>query len=377
MGTAQVETAIRAVEAAGFSHRVDFYYVLRSTLIARTDDLETYHQVFSMFWRDPEFLETMLHLMSPQLRDDKPPPPKAAAHRRAADAMADQPERASPPKIREDIVQDAVLTWSDAEILKRMDFEQMSSAELAAAERAVRTLKLPVAPLITRRFQPTQSGPRTDGRATIRAALRRYGEIERIARRRPRKRPPDLVALCDISGSMSSYSRMLLRFLHAVAHAPVRSWGQVSAFTFGTRLTNVTRPLRRSDPDAALAAIGHEARDWEGGTRIGCAVERFNKDWSRRVLGSGAVVLLITDGLERDGVDVLDRELRRLSLSSRHLAWLNPLLRFDDFAPRAAGIRTMLPIVDSFHACHSLGSLADLSEALGQTDLRDRFVAQL
>jgi hypothetical protein len=194
--------------------------------------------------------------------------------------------------------------------------------------------------------------------------LRRGGEIERIEMRKRRTRPPDLVALCDISGSMSVYSRMLMHFLHGVTWAPERGWGRVSAFTFGTRLTNVTRALAQKDPDAALAAAGRDAQDWEGGTRIGEALRRFNVDWSRRVLGQGAVVLLITDGLERGDTGVLEREIERLRLSCRQLIWLNPLLRWEGFAPKAAGIRAILPHVDSFHACHSLDSLADLSAAL-------------
>ncbi len=375
VGTAQVETAIRAVETAGFSHRVDFYHTLRATLITRADHLEAFHQVFSMFWRDPEFLESLMHMLSPRLKDETPPPPPGAARRRAEEALGEAPNpRAQKPK--EEVTQHAVLTWSATEVFKRMDFEQMSAAELAEAECAVRGLALPVKPLRTRRSRPSRHGARPDMRATLRAARRRAAEIEEIARKAPRLRPPDLVAICDISGSMSVYARMLMRYLHAVAHAPERAWGHVHAFTFGTRLTNVSRSLRASDPDLALAAIGQEATDWEGGTRIGGALEQFNKTWSRRVLTSGAVVLLITDGLERGDLGLLDREAARLSRSARQVIWLNPLLRFDGFAPKAGGVGTLLGYVDSFHACHSLDSLQDLSKALGQTALRDRYLAE-
>ncbi|MFV0299759.1 MAG: vWA domain-containing protein, partial [Paracoccus sp. (in: a-proteobacteria)] len=320
LGTAQVETAIRAVEAAGFTRRVDFYHILRATMVTRADDLALFHQVFAMFWRDPDFLETLLHMLSPKLRDDTPPPPKPAAHRRAADALGDLPERAPPQQPdREELVHDALLSWSDNALLRAMDFEQMSAAELAEAEAAIRGLTLPVPLIPTRRMRPDAQGLRPDARATLRAALRRGGEIQRIARRSALRRPPDLVAICDISGSMSVYSRTLMRFLHAIAHAPVRRWGRVSAFTFGTGLTNVTRALQKPDPDAALDAIGHEALDWQGGTRIGAALERFNKDWSRRVLGGDAVVLLITDGLERGDTAQLSAQMQRLALSSRRL----------------------------------------------------------
>ncbi len=369
VGTAQVETAIRAVEAAGFSHRNDFYHVLRSTLITRSDQLEVYHQVFSMFWRDPDFLEAMMHLMSPRLSEEGPPPDPSAAQRRAEEALGERPEQPQPPKDRTTIVEDALLSWSGTEVDKRKDFEQMSASELAEAERMVQVLSLRIPAQATRRQRATRRGTHPDTRATLRRALRRGGEIDRVARKSPRRRPPDLVAICDISGSMSVYSRMLMRFLHAVAHATDRDWRNVSAFTFGTQLTNVTRALQIGDPDAALAAVGREATDWEGGTRIGAAIERFNKDWSRRVLGSGAVVLLITDGLERSEPELLDAQMKRLSLSCRSLIWLNPLLRWDGFSPRAAGIRAMMPHVDRFHACHSIESLADVSNALSHPSM--------
>ena len=157
-------------------------------------------------------------------------------------------------------------------------------------------------------------------------------------------------------------------FLHAVANEKGAGWAKVHAFTFGTRLTNITRHLGARDVDAALAAAGAEAQDWEGGTRIGACLAAFNRDWSRRVLGQGAVVLLITDGLDRDDPDMLAAQMQRLHLSARKLIWLNPLLRWDGFAPKAAGIRAMLPHVDSFRAGHSIASLEALAEAISRPD---------
>lgn len=371
VGTSQVETAIRALAAAGFTHRTDFYHILRATLVTRADDLEIYHQVFSMFWRDPDFLQTMMYMMSPKLRDDRPPPPKEAAGRRAADAFADRRRQASTPPERQAFETEALLSWSERAVLRAKDFEQMSAAELAEAERAIRALALPLPRLRSRRKTVSTRGRRADMRATLRLALRRAGEVDRIVHRVPRSRPPDIVAICDISGSMSVYSRIILRFLHAMEHAGSPDWGRLHAFTFGTELTNVSRPLARPDPDLALAAIGQEASDWEGGTRIGAALERFNKDWSRRVLGRGAVVLLITDGLERGDTALLDAQMERLALSSRAVIWLNPLLRYDGFAPKARGIRAMLGHVTSLHSCHSLDTLADLVGAFGDASLKE------
>ncbi|MEO0369925.1 MAG: VWA domain-containing protein [Pseudomonadota bacterium] len=370
IGTAQVETAIRAVEAVGFSHRVDFYHILRATLITRADHLEVFHQVFSMFWRDPEFLEGLMHMLSPRLKDDTPPPPPEAARRRAEEALGGEPPRSNTRKPKEEITREALLTWSQNEVLKQMDFEQMSTADLREAQEAVRRLAVVIKPLRTRRTRSDLRGVRPDLRATLRQATRGGGEVSAMARKAPQTRKPDLVAICDISGSMSIYSRMLLRYLHAITHARDPAWGHVHAFTFGTSLTNVTRALRMSDPDAALATIGREAKDWEGGTRIGAALERFNKGWARRVLSTGTQVLLITDGLERDDLDLLDKEAARLSRTARRFIWLNPLLRFEGFAPKAGGVKALLKHVDAFHACHSLDSLMDLSRALGAEDAR-------
>ncbi len=375
VGTAQVETAIEAVEAAGFTRRVDFYHILRATLITRAEHLEVFHQVFSMFWRDPDFLSSLMQMLSPQLQGEPDTEKPDAGKRRAEEALAGGTQRKE-VATKDEVERQALLTWSGTEVIRRKDFDQMTTTEMVEAERAVCLLNLPVKPIRTRRAKADRYGARPDPRATLRAARRRAGEIDRIERKAPRTRFPDLIALCDISGSMSVYSRMLLRYMHAIIHAPDRGWGHVHAFTFGTKLTNVTRALRQSDPDLALAAAGQEARDWEGGTRIGASLERFNKEWSRRVLTSGAVVILITDGLERDDLSLLDREAARLARSVGKLIWLNPLLRYDGFSPRAGGVQTLLRHVDSFHACHSLDSLAALSEALGETGLRDVMLAE-
>jgi uncharacterized protein with von Willebrand factor type A (vWA) domain len=173
---------------------------------------------------------------------------------------------------------------------------------------------------------------------------------------------PPIVVLADISGSMANYSRTFLHFLHALSS----SRQKVHTFLFGTRLTNVTRQLRHKDPDQALAECTERVEDWSGGTRIGTTFHEFNKRWSRRVLGQGAIVLLITDGLERDNDDLLEREMDRLHRSCRRLIWLNPLLRFDGFQAKAKGIRTMLPHVDEFRAVHSLDALSELCHALSK-----------
>jgi len=227
-------------------------------------------------------------------------------------------------------------------------------------------LTLPVPPIKSRRTKSSALGQAYDFRKTLRQSMRRGGQLRELARKEPRIRWPNLVVLCDISGSMSTYSRTVLHFLHAVANEKGAGWAKVHAFTFGTRLTNITRHLATRDVDAALAAAGAEAQDWEGGTRIGDSLHAFNRDWSRRVMGQGAVVLLITDGLDRGDAAALEKEIERLHLSSRHLLWINPLLRWDGFSAKATGIRAMLPHVDTFRAGHSIESLEALAEAISK-----------
>jgi uncharacterized protein with von Willebrand factor type A (vWA) domain len=363
VGTGRVVDAIRAVEAAGFTSRTDFYHTLQACFVSRPEHRAVFSQAFRLFWRDPAFLEQMMSLLLPMVRGANPAPKPDAAERRAAEALADAVERPAGPEGSE-VEIDATLTLSDRERLRHIDFEQMTAAELATARRAIASLALPVRPIPSRRTRVAARGRAPDWRGTMRASLRSGGDVERLVLRARRTRWPALVALCDISGSMSVYSRMLLTFLHAAANARGAGWAEVHAFTFGTRLTNITRHLRHRDVDAALAAAGREAADWDGGTRIGASLHVFNRDWSRRVLSRGAVVLLITDGLDRDDAGQLGREMERLRLSARRLIWLNPLLRWDGFEPKARGIRAMLPHVDSFRPCHDLASLEAIAAAL-------------
>jgi hypothetical protein len=277
------------------------------------------------------------------------------------EALADGgPPRLPRPKPEAEREIDMRGSASDVEILRHKDFAQMSADELAAVRNAISRMTLLWNEVRARRLVPNSRGHRIDLRRTLRASLRAGGEMIDLKRLARGHRLPPLVALVDISGSMSDYSRILLHFLHALAE----SRGRVSTFLFGTRLTNVTRALKMRDPDAALAACGQAANDWAGGTWISSSLHRFNKDWSRRMLAQGATVLLITDGLEREAGDTLAREMDRLHRSCRRLIWLNPLLRYTRFEPKAAGIRAMLPHVDQLRPVHNLSSLTDLCAAL-------------
>lgn len=370
IGPGRVIDAIRAVEAAGFSERMDFYWVLQASFVSRPEERAVFHQVFRLYWRDPRYLEHMMSLMLPAVHGVQEDRAAATAEKRAAEALLDGVDRELPERDEDDsgeeIEIDATATISAEERIKTLDFEQMSIAEIAEAKRMIARLSLPVRPLSSRRTKADAHGRVADWRGTMRAAMRRGGEVADLAQKSRRMRWPNLVVLCDISGSMAQYSRMVLHFLHAVANQKGAGWARVHAFTFGTRLTNITRHLNQRDVDAALAAAGAEAQDWQGGTRIGASLHAFNRDWSRRVMGQGAVVLLITDGLDRDTAHDLSREMERLHLSARRLIWINPLLRWDGFVPKARGIAAMLPHVDSFRAGHNIASLEALGDAIGR-----------
>jgi uncharacterized protein len=298
-------------------------------------------------------------MLMPQVEtpsQERAPPP---ASQRVLDALfAGIGEKVEQRKSEVEV--DARLTMSDREILEKKDFAQMSAAEIADARQAIKRLALPLDEVRTRRLAPARRGRMIDMRRTLRASMKAGGAVIDLKYLGEKTRQPPIVALLDISGSMSQYTRLFLHFLHGVTDARKR----VSTFLFGTRLTNVTRALRERDPDDALAACSSSVLDWSGGTRIGTSLSAFNKHWARRVLSQGAIVLLITDGLERDPDDKLAFEIDRLHRSCRRLIWLNPLLRFEGFEARAGGIRAMLPHVDELRPIHNLDSMAELCRAL-------------
>ncbi|HUJ99446.1 MAG TPA: VWA domain-containing protein [Stellaceae bacterium] len=358
IGPGKVLAAVEAVRAVGITDRSDFYWTLHAVFVNRRDQRELFDQAFHIFWRNPELLEKMMSLMLPAIRSNEP---GEEMSRRLAEALHAGEGNGKDRPSETEIEVDAAMTFSERELLQKMDFEKMSTAELAAARAAIRRMMLPIADLPTRRFAADPRGARTDMRATLRAQLR-SGDLLTLKRKRRRRRPPPLVVLCDISGSMSRYSRTFLHFMHAVTNDRDR----VYTFLFGTRLTNITRFLRYKDVDVALDKVAGAVEDWSGGTRIGQCLADFNRDWSRRVLGQGAVVLLITDGLDRDAGAGIGREMDRLHKSCRRLIWLNPLLRYEGFAPKSLGMRAILPHVDEFRPVHNLESLGELVTALSR-----------
>jgi uncharacterized protein with von Willebrand factor type A (vWA) domain len=365
VGPGKVIEALRAVEAVGIGSRHDFYWTLHAVFVNRRDQREVFDQAFHIFWRKPDLLEKMMQMLLPSIETGEEPDARDAA-RRVAEALGPEKlpgEGEAPEDAKEPTVElDATLSFSEREILQGKDFEQMSAEEVAKAKALIRAMRLPIKEVPTRRFHLEPRGRRVDLRTTLRRSMRGGGAIIDLARKRRIRRHPPLVILCDVSGSMERYSRMLLHFMHAVTNDRDR----VHGFVFGTRLTNVTRQLRYRDIDVALGKVGALVEDWSGGTRIGHCLHEFNQVWSRRVLSQGALVLLITDGLDREGADGLEREMERLHKSCRRLIWLNPLLRFEGYAPVATGAKAILPHVDDFRAVHNLESLAQLTGALGE-----------
>jgi uncharacterized protein len=357
VGPGAVMDALAAVRVAGVGTREDFYWTLHAVFVNRHEHSLLFDQAFRVFFRRRGYLDKLMAALLPQAPPRQEEQPKAGARRIEEALFAGMPEqeRAKPEEER-----DATLTVSDRELLQRKDFAQMTAAEIAAAKDAIKRLVLSLDELKTRRLAPSRRGHLVDIRRTLRASLKAGGAVIDLKYLGPRRKAPPIVALLDISGSMSQYTRLFLHFLHAVTDARKR----VATFLFGTRLTNVTRALARKDPDEALAAVSASVADWSGGTRIATSLRAFNKQWARRVLTQGAIVLLITDGLERDGGERLEFEIDRLHRSCRRLIWLNPLLRFEGFEPKAKGIRSMLPHVDELRPIHNLESMAQLVRAL-------------
>jgi uncharacterized protein with von Willebrand factor type A (vWA) domain len=367
VGPDRVLDSLRALEITGIARREDFYWTLASVFLSRREQFELFDQAFRLFWSNrllPESAAAGLPLAAPATGPDREAPPG-----RLADALGltrkAQLDRESPRSADEP---DSTTGASQAETLRKQDFDTMTIEELAQAKSLITGLRLPIPDIRIRRLQPHAHGRLVDLRRTLRDSLRGNADVIPLRRRSHQHRHPPLVILCDISGSMSRYSRMFLHFMHAITNDRDR----VHTFVFGTRLTNITRHLRHRDVDMALGAVSRAVADWSGGTRIGAALKAFNLSWSRRVLGQNAEVLLISDGLDRDGGADLPQAMERLHKSCRKLIWLNPLLRFDGFEPKATGVRLMLPHVDAFVPAHNVESLADLARILAPAHQHER-----
>ena len=358
VGTGSVLNAIRAVSLIGIESQQDLHTVLLCQFVSRREQMPVFDQTFALFWRNPKLMEKLMGAMLPTLQSDQDQQPLI---RRLGEALSSSNTQSS-GQDEEQVELQANLSASESEILQSRDFEQMSESELQVAKKMLKNLKLPVKPIQTRRHQASVSRAHIDMRRTMQNSLRN-SELIPLQFKRQITRPPAIIVLCDISGSMAQYSRMFLHFMHAMTN----NGDRVHSFLFGTRLTNISRYLRNKDVDLALEETAKAVEDWSGGTRIGFCLKQFNQHWSRRMLGQGAVVILLTDGLDRGEGPELGKQMERLSKSCRQLVWLNPLLRYKKFEPRAEGVRIMLPYVDVFRSAHNINSLAELPALLNSS----------
>jgi hypothetical protein len=364
VGTDRALHALDALRLTGIESRATVSAALAATLLASNDDRPMFDRAFALFWRDPDLQSTMRALLLPQVAGRAP---QASQNRRLSAAFFPHApsQGAAPARQAQRIEFDAALTFSAEERLRRADFETLSPEEFDAAKRLVARMTCDIAPVKTRRVAASRHQGPLDFKRSLGAAVRAGGDVWPLVFRQRVELAPPIVVLADISGSMERITRMLLYFLHSLAHRQ-GSRSSVETFLFGTRLTRVTRDMAHRDPDEAVSHLMRHVEDWSGGTRIGAALRRFNKDWARRVLGKRAVVLLVTDGLDRDDDGLLEIEAARLHRAAREVIWLNPLLRFAKFEAKAAGVRTLLPHVDRHVPLHNIESLAAFAEALSK-----------
>lgn len=378
VGPDRAIAALAAVEHVGLARREDVHAALSAVMLDRHEQQALFDAAFDAFWRDPKLLEQLMAALLPKIsgRGEKARSPRPD---RLADALAapaaTQPRKGANETAAEELEFEAAFTYSERERLQRADFESMTAAEFALAKKLAEQLPLPIEPVQRRRHRassPSQPDRHIDLRATL---LRMAREPHLLTPSYTRRRTewPTLVVLLDISGSMERYARLLLHYVHGLTRRNLR----VYTLTFGTRLTHITHSLRNRDPDVALRLADAQVQDWKGGTRIASCLEEFNRRWARRLLGANAAVLLVTDGLDRDEHGDLDRAAAQLRRLAHRVVWLNPLLRFEGFQPKAAGIRALLPHVDRFLPVHNLASLADLERALRAPAARPRSFANV
>ncbi len=346
---------VAALQFVSIGSRSDFYHAARSLLVHRHEDIARFDEAFELFWRRRGRALTGLDVraLGEKRRYRKPqvvPPPL----REGSGAPADTTPSDEPPVLQ------AVLTYSERERLWRKDFAELTAAEVEEVRRMMAEIVWRVRDRRTRRRRPGH-GRLVDLRRTVRRNLRYGGEILNWAEREPKRKPRPLVIIADVSGSMERYTRLLLLFTYGLGKA----LGQkVEAFVFSTRLTRITKQLEERNLDRALREVSRAVPDWSGGTRIGDALHAFNFQWGRRVLGHGALTLVISDGWDCGDVDLLKAEIARLQRSSRRLIWLNPLLGSPDYQPLTRGIQAALPHIDDFLPVHNLDSLDALAEHL-------------
>ncbi len=382
IGSGQVLSLVEAVSAVDPRRKDDFYAAAKTTLVTGPDQIPVFDAIFEQYWRRVTNTVAPVEFSVPDPRTSAEAPDSQQSQQNdenqgeqgqtdqasekavvavedsaeSSEAAADQQEMEAPPE--------DVMVFSAREVLRKKDFSQFSSEEINEARRMIEAMTWRLGTRKTRRLEKATNGEYIDYRRTLRAAMKHRGVPLELRRRRRKDRMRPLILICDISGSMDRYSRLLLRFVHALEHG----LDTVEVFVFSTRLTRITRELRKRDVDSAIEQVVKSVDDWSGGTRIGEAIKTFNFKWARRVLRSGATVIMISDGWDRGDPLLLSKEMSRLQRSCRRLIWLNPLLGAPGYQPLTQGIRAALPFVDAFLPIHNLESLEALARLLGDMD---------
>ncbi len=351
----QILTLVEALEHVELRRRHEIKDAARTILVQRREQIEIFDRAFDLFWN--------VTAIKPRERIDLGRLLRRALGRNpmVIASPADCAEEAGAGEANAELL-DLRATYSAGEVLRHKDFAELTEGELATVRRLMLEQPWRLDLKRTRRKVAAGDGPYLDLRRTLRRSLRSGGELLDLRWRRRRRKPRPLVVLCDISGSMEAYSRIFLQFIYALATATDR----LEAFVFGTRLTRISRQLCHRDVDQALRRAAAAVVDWGGGTRIGESFKRFNYDWGRRVLGRGAVVVVLSDAWDRGDVDLLERETARLRRSCCRLLWLNPLIGSAGYQPLTRGIRRVLPYIDDFLPVHNLTSLEQLGRLLAR-----------
>lgn len=368
VGPAQIAEVADSLPLIDISSVEDVRNVARAILVNRREDLPVFDRAFELFWGNadikhgplPDDFNPIAPIQMPGGEGDGER--QGTSGSTAGTGFALDSGTVMEPSDEDGENDSALALYSAGEVLQHKDFGQYTPDELADAQRFLNGMRWALTRRRSLRQGPSKRGRRLDLRRSLRSNLRHGGEMFRLARRAPKLKRRRLVLLCDISGSMDRYTRLLLHFLHSME----RSIDNVEVFVFGTRLTRITYALRTRDPDSAIAAVADEVQDWSGGTRIGESLRNFNRRWARRVLGHGAIVLIISDGWDRGDPSLLAQEMERLQRESYRLIWLNPLLGAPGYEPLTQGILAALPYIDDFLPVHSIASLEELARILNR-----------